>query len=127
MGMLLQKVKEMEEAEEDCSEDEEEDSPPWGHSSKEGEKGAQQDDGLSYTDGRLRKEFWADRWNLFRECKVCQNWTYVNASHPLRQSGCRGCMHQGCTAGKPGRKLNLLRSLKALHGEKVYLDYLVDG
>ena len=125
--MLLQKVKETEEAEEDCSEDEEEDSPPWWHSSKEGEKGAQEDDGLSYTDGRLRKEFWADKWNLFRECKVCQNWTYVNASHPLRQSGCRGCMHQGCTAGKPGRKLNLLRSLKALHGEKVYLDYLVDG
>lgn len=55
----------------------------WGQSSKVERKGPEEDDGLNYRDGRLRAEFWAQKWDLFKECNACHNWTYVNRIHPL--------------------------------------------
>ena len=64
----------------------------------------------------VRLEAWllAERWNLFKECKSCQQFKYVNEQHQLKATGCRGCISQGCSGGKAGRKVNLLKAGRSI-------------
>ena len=56
--------------------------------------------------------------------KKINQFKYINRQHHLRSPGCRNCMGEGCRASNASRKVSLLRRLKAVHGEKIYAEYL---
>ena len=43
----------------------------------------------------LKEEFFQAHWNLFRQCKACPQFKYINQQHQLRTAGCRGVSVDG--------------------------------
>ena len=121
MAFLLARVKELEDKEDSETEDEESHYPG---STKENAAEVEEE-GPIYKDGMLSPMFWESHWNIFRQCSACNEFKYVNRSHTLRSVGCRNCMGENCRASKASRKVNLLKQLKKVHGEKIYENYLV--
>ena len=120
MAFLLGRVKELEDKED--SETEEESYYPGETKENAAEL---EEEGPSYKDGMLLPTFWENHWNISRQCSACQEFKYVNRSHTLRSVGCRNCMGENCQASRASRKVNLLKQLKSVHGQKIYENYLV--